>query len=218
MKWYYSDAGRQVGPIEETDLNQLVTIGTVRADTLVWHEGLANWQPLGVLRGYASAPQAVGGTHFAGFWIRLLARLIDGFILSIPTFVLVVPLMIMLGVAGAARGRFTPFGGGPFGAAPFGPGILMMQAVLMLISIAVGATYETYFVSTRGATPGKMALGLKIVRPSGSPVSAGLAFGRYLAHLLSGYLLGIGYLMAAFDVEKRALHDRICETRVVYAR
>jgi len=73
-------------------------------------------------------------------------------------------------------------------------------------------------VSTRGATPGKLALGLKIVRTGGSPISTGLAFGRYLAHLLSGYLLGIGYIMAAFDVEKRALYDRMCETRVVYAR
>ncbi|HEV2199392.1 MAG TPA: RDD family protein [Bryobacteraceae bacterium] len=212
MQWFYAQGGQQIGPSEETEFEALVRSGIVRADTLVWHEGLASWQPLGVLRGYVGAPPAVPRARFAGFWIRFLARLIDGFILSIPTFVLVIPLLIMLGVAGA-RGRLSPFG--PL---PFGPAALMMQGVLMLISLAVGATYETYFVSTRSATPGKMALGLKIVRPDGSPVSAGLAFGRYLAHLLSGYLLGIGYLMAAFDVEKRALHDRMCETRVVYAR
>lgn len=216
MQWFYAQGGQQIGPCEESDFNALVQSHAVGADTLVWHEGMANWQPLGTLTGYAPAA-FVARIHHAGFWIRFLARLIDGFILSIPTFVLVVPLMVMLGVAGAARGRLAPFGGGPLGGS-FGPGILIMQAVLMLISIAVGATYETYFVSTRGATPGKMVLGLKIVRPSGSPVTAGLAFGRYLAHLLSGYLLGIGYLMAAFDVEKRALHDRICETRVVYVR
>ena len=211
MQWFYAQGGQQIGPCEENDFDALVQSHAVGADTLVWHEGMANWQPLGTLTGYAPAP-FVARIHYAGFWIRLLARMIDGFILSIPTVVLVIPLMIMLGIAGA-RGRLSPFG-----MVPFGPAALMIQGVLMLISIAVGATYETYFVSTRGATPGKMALGLRIVRPNGSPVSAGLAFGRYLAHLLSGYLLGIGYLMAAFDGEKRALHDRICETRVVYAR
>ena len=41
MKWYYAAAGNQVGPIDETELNRLVTQGTVRADTLVWHDGLA---------------------------------------------------------------------------------------------------------------------------------------------------------------------------------
>ena len=39
MKWYYAAAGNQVGPIDETELNRLVTQGTVRADTLVWHDG-----------------------------------------------------------------------------------------------------------------------------------------------------------------------------------
>jgi len=207
MQWFYAQGGQQIGPREESEFEALVRSGAIRADTLVWHEGLANWQPLGVLRGYANAPPAVPLTHFAGFWMRLLARMIDGFILSIPTIVLVVPLAIMLGLAARPARLF-----------PFGPAALMMQGVLMLIGWAVGATYETYFVSTRGATPGKMALGLKIVRSDGSPISTGLAFGRYLAHLLSGYLLGIGYIMAAFDAEKRALHDRICETRVVYAR
>ena len=55
MKWYYAVAGTQVGPIDETELNRLVTQGTVRADTLVWHDGLASWQPLGVVRGMAPA-------------------------------------------------------------------------------------------------------------------------------------------------------------------
>lgn len=207
MQWFYAQGGQQFGPAEEGEFEGLVRSGVIRPDTLVWHEGLANWQPLGALRGYPVAPAAVSRTHFGGFWIRFLARLIDGFILAIPTVVLLIPLAIMLGVAGA-RGRLTPFG----------PAALTMQGIFMLISIAIGATYETYFVSTRGATPGKLALGLKIVRADGSAVSAGLAFGRYLAHLLSGYLLLIGYLIAAFDSEKRALHDRICQTRVIYAR
>jgi uncharacterized RDD family membrane protein YckC len=30
--------------------------------------------------------------------------------------------------------------------------------------------------------------------------------------------MGIGYIIAGFDEQKRALHDRICETRVIHSR
>jgi uncharacterized RDD family membrane protein YckC len=39
--------------------------------------------------------------------------------------------------------------------------------------------------------------------------------GRHFAKILSGIILYIGYLMAFWDDEKRALHDRICSTRVI---
>ena len=70
-------------------------------------------------------------------------------------------------------------------------------------------------VGKHGATPGKMACGLKVVSPDGGPVSYGKACGRFFAEMLSGLTLGIGYIMVAFDDEKRALHDRICNTRVI---
>jgi uncharacterized RDD family membrane protein YckC len=60
-----------------------------------------------------------------------------------------------------------------------------------------------------------MALKLRVVRADGSPVGYGLAAGRYLSKILSALILLIGYIMAAFDEQKRALHDRICDTRVV---
>ena len=67
-----------------------------------------------------------------------------------------------------------------------------------------------------GGTPGKMACGLKIIRSDGSALSYGRAIGRYFATMLSSFTLGIGYLMVAFDDEKRALHDRVADTRVIY--
>jgi uncharacterized RDD family membrane protein YckC len=42
--------------------------------------------------------------------------------------------------------------------------------------------------------------------------------GRYFAQWISAIILAIGYIMAAFDDQKRALHDRICETRVIHVR
>jgi uncharacterized RDD family membrane protein YckC len=63
-----------------------------------------------------------------------------------------------------------------------------------------------------------MALGLKVIRADGGPISAGLALGRYLAQILSALIFGIGYIIAGFDSEKRSLHDRICDTRVIYVK
>jgi uncharacterized RDD family membrane protein YckC len=53
------------------------------------------------------------------------------------------------------------------------------------------------------------------VRPDGEKISYARACGRGFAELVSSIILGIGYLMVVFDEEKRALHDRICDTRVV---
>jgi uncharacterized RDD family membrane protein YckC len=61
-----------------------------------------------------------------------------------------------------------------------------------------------------------MACGLRVVRPDGESLTFMRAFGRHFAEMLSGLILMIGYLMAAFDSEKRALHDRISDTRVVH--
>jgi uncharacterized RDD family membrane protein YckC len=60
-----------------------------------------------------------------------------------------------------------------------------------------------------------MALKLQIVRSDFSKVSYLRALGRYFALGLSAMLLDIGYIMAAFDSEKRALHDYLCDTRVI---
>jgi uncharacterized RDD family membrane protein YckC len=60
-----------------------------------------------------------------------------------------------------------------------------------------------------------MACGLKVVTEDGQRLSYMRAFGRYFAEIISGMILYIGYIMAAFDYEKRALHDRICTTRVI---
>jgi uncharacterized RDD family membrane protein YckC len=49
----------------------------------------------------------------------------------------------------------------------------------------------------------------------GGKVSYGRAVGRHFAKYLSSFTLGIGYIMAGIDDEKRALHDRICNTRVI---
>ena len=133
---------------------------------------------------------------YGGFWIRFAARIIDSVILMIPQillFILVMPSMM-----------------DPTTAAPT-PGF----AIYQLLSFVFPAAYETFFLGRFGATPGKMACGLRVVRPDGTPITYLRGFARYFAQLLSGLILMVGYIMAAFDREKRALHDHICDTRVI---
>ena len=83
---------------------------------------------------------------------------------------------------------------------------------------ALTAVYFTAFTFLSGATPGKRAMGLEVLRTDGGRLSFLTCLyretvGRYLSSILL-----IGYLMAAVDPRKRALHDRICDTQVVYTQ
>jgi uncharacterized RDD family membrane protein YckC len=129
---------------------------------------------------------------YAGFWIRFWAVFIDGIISA----VVMIPVMLL------SLGHW-------------GFGSPAASGVAQLISLPVGLIYQVFFLGKFGATPGKMALNIKVVRANGKPIGYGLAFGRYFAYLLSSFTLSIGFLMAAFDKEKRSLHDRICGTRVI---
>ncbi|HEY3855498.1 MAG TPA: RDD family protein [Verrucomicrobiae bacterium] len=136
-----------------------------------------------------------GKLNYAGFGIRGGSRILDVILL----YVIMLPANFLLGRFLRPQGTF---------------------AVLMVtypVSISIGAAYYTFFVGKFGATPGKMANKLLVVNPDGSKVGYGKALGRYFsADWISGlFTLCIGYLMAIWDDEKRALHDRICSTRVI---
>lgn len=76
--------------------------------------------------------------------------------------------------------------------------------------------YAGYFYSAHSATPGKMIFNLQVVRDSGTKLNfmeAGFRDG--VGKLISGLILGIGYLMAFFRADKRTLHDLIFKTKVV---
>jgi uncharacterized RDD family membrane protein YckC len=142
---------------------------------------------------------------YGGFWIRAVALLIDGIILFI------VDTILQLALLGTTSTQMA--------ANPADLGAAMSKiGFIWMIGMAVQCAYETFFIGKMAATPGKMAMGLKVVRADGSPVDYGRAAGRFFAKILSGIILGIGYFMAGFDSQKRALHDMICDTRVIKSR
>jgi GYF domain 2 len=52
--WFFASQGQQQGPYPEAQLRALITRGTVTADTLVWSEGMADWQKAGNIPGLLS--------------------------------------------------------------------------------------------------------------------------------------------------------------------
>lgn len=150
-----------------------------------------------------------GMMEYAGFWIRLAAKMIDGIIVGMVSMVLYFVLIVggLLGTGG-----FSAAGAGD----PFGSGIMITFMVLYyILSIAIPAAYTTFFLGKFAATPGKMACSLRVVLEDGTKVSYSRSFGRHFAEWLSALTIYIGYIMAAFDDEKRTLHDRVCNTRVI---
>jgi len=144
--------------------------------------------------------EPVVALNYGGFWIRFGARFVDNIILGV--FSLSASAFFAFALRGS-RGEMDPSAVG------------LLLVVQILAGYVVPAIYETFFLGRFGATPGKMACGLRVVRPDGSRISYMRALGRHFACYLSGLILLIGYIMAAFDSQKRALHDHICDTRVV---
>ena len=152
----------------------------------------------------AVTPTYLGAMDYAGFWIRFGAKIIDGLVmtvvLGIPAF-----LLIMASMKNAAPGRAPTF-------------MIGLQVLVQLAYFVMLVGYNTILQGKYGATLGKMACGLKVVAPDGTPISYGRAFGRAWAEILSGMICDIGYIIAAFDIEKRSLHDHIANTRVIRVR
>lgn len=142
-----------------------------------------------------------GPFGYGGFWIRFLARFVDGLILGL--------VGMLIGGLGVVVMMSDPQNTGRN---------LLMQVVIQVVSLAIGITYDVFFIRKYDATPGKMAVGLKLLRADGGKLTAGRIIGRYFAHIVSALPLAIGYIMVAFDEQKRGLHDRLCDTRVIRTR
>ncbi len=136
----------------------------------------------------------------AGFWMRAVAALVDAAI--------VFGLQLILGGILALTGTVTVVGSNG--------GATETAFIVHFFSYLISFAYYIFFTGYCGQTPGKMALRIKVVRQDGSPIGYGrAAFREVPAKFLSGIIFGIGYLMVAFDEQRRGLHDRMSDTYVI---
>jgi uncharacterized RDD family membrane protein YckC len=155
---------------------------------------------------YAAAPSypAVStGARYGGFWIRVVAAIIDAIIVR----VVVAPIGIMFGGMNWLAGM----GGGlpHMGVALLGSGITF------LLVVAGGWLYEAFLESSSyQATLGKMIFGMKVTDLQGNRISFARATGRHFAKILSTMILFIGFIMVGFTERKQGLHDMLAGTLV----
>jgi uncharacterized RDD family membrane protein YckC len=145
----------------------------------------------------AQGTQRPGEMRYAGFRVRFGAKFLDGLILWVINTLITFMVGLMISKPSPQAG-------------------IAFAVLLWVIQIGIAVCYSGYFLGKHRATPGKMACGLVVVSPEGEQISCMRGAGRYCAEMLSSMILLAGYLMVLFDDEKRALHDRICNTRVVY--
>ena len=153
-----------------------------------------------ILVGPADA-SALVNQHYAGFWRRTLAVLLDTLIIF---------------VLGIIEGAILPANDGFSYAGRY---ISFSFSNNLVCGGLSSLPYTILFWALYGATPGKMILGLRIVqaRTLGRVGLLGSVL-RYLAYSVSGIVLMLGFIWAAFDRRKQGWHDKIAGTVVIRIR
>jgi uncharacterized RDD family membrane protein YckC len=127
---------------------------------------------------------------YAGFWIRGIAVFIDGVVLII--------INVVIGLLAAiSASSISSYG--------------------WILSILISWAYFIVMTNNSQATIGKKAVGIIVVSTDLTPPTIGqIILRETVGRIVSGIILGIGYLMAAFTPRKRALHDMMASTLVIY--
>ena len=135
--------------------------------------------------------------HYAGFWRRFAALFLDGLILGCGSLAVAVVVGLLATVSGA------DFGTG----AAAGYYLAYLAGSWLYFALQESSSLQ--------ATIGKRALGIFVTDTEGQRISFGRATGRVFAKLLNAMTIGVGWLLAAFTAEKRALHDYVAGTLVL---
>jgi uncharacterized RDD family membrane protein YckC len=144
----------------------------------------------------------VAGVGYGGFWIRVVAAIIDAIILR----VVVAPVGMIFGGLGMA---------GMMSGIPH-RGLRFLGSGITIILLIFGSwLYEAFMESSSyQATLGKMIFGMKVTDFNGNRISFERATGRHFAKWLSAMIFGIGYIMVGFTERKQGLHDLLAGTLV----
>jgi uncharacterized RDD family membrane protein YckC len=133
-------------------------------------------------------------SDYAGFWQRAVAFLIDWLIVV----VIAMPIIVLA------------FGADYFSLDP------VRRAGDLAIALVVGGIIVGFWRYC-GATPGKLAVGIKVVdAETGNAPTTGRLVVRLLCYLLSALPLYLGFFWVAVDRRKQGWHDKIAGTVVIH--
>jgi uncharacterized RDD family membrane protein YckC len=165
---------------------------------------------------YAGPPQAgpAPGIGYAGFWIRFVAVLIDDIIIGVPL------AIVFFAAEGSTLTSYTDcvnnaIASGTIVSTCSGT-LTGAIAPFELFGLLVEFLYFVGLWSQLGGSLGQRMLGLHVVdAATGKHIGVGRAIGRFIGYLISGFVLGIGFIWAAFDPRKQGWADKMASTFVV---
>lgn len=231
MEVWIGRDGERHGPYTEADIRQWLASGEVSPADLGWYEGLADWQPLSVLfpdalpnavpGDPASTPPPLASTlalgDYAGFWKRVGAWIIDYLIVLVPVGV----IAFSMGAMGAFEHFMSQVNSGVstvVAAAEYSRTVRPAAMWSLLVGFIYYAAFEC---SAWQATPGKLALGLRVTDLQGRRLGPGRSVLRNLVRLanaITALIPFICYLTVAWTARHQGLHDLLAGTLVLNGR
>ena len=164
--------------------------------------------PQAPMQQYQVPPQVQ--TAYAGFWIRFIARFVDGLILGIPLTIL---LFIFVAISGAALNATSSDQNAQNTTAGIASGVFLLFYLIALVAIA---GYQIYFWGTSGQTIAMRLFHLRVVDANtGAPIGIGRAVVRWLMSLVNSWACYIGWIWVAFDARKQGWHDKVANSVVL---
>jgi uncharacterized RDD family membrane protein YckC len=212
--------GEEYGPATLDELKEWILDGRVAGMTRVWRSDLAAWSAAdrySELRPDLARLHASVTTQHArpcGFWARLAAYILDRFVLCALFIAIWTP------IAGPRHWTIPviPDDRTPENVQHFRDEASVWMDHAAPIFYPILLVYEVLLTGRFGATLGKMAIGARITMVDGAPIGYGRALLRSLAARLSEFCFFFGYFVILTNPEKRALHDWLAGTKVIYNR
>lgn len=147
---------------------------------------------------------------YAGFLVRFVAYFIDGLILSVLMFAIMIVVIFAMALLVGVTGVISDSENGL--SAVFG----CMYCLSAILMIAMYWLYFAFFESSRYmGTPGKILLGIKVTDESGDRISFVKASFRFFAKVLTGSLFYLGFITILLSSKKQGLYDMVAGTIVV---
>lgn len=221
-EWFIVIESQKVGPISREDVIYRFLQAAIDEDTLVWEQGMADWQPLkatGLMDECKKArdlkydpavaspelriksiqpaapkiPKRAVPVSYTGFWARFLAYTIDSIVLYIVSVSAQGSVQALLGVQDPKQ----------------------MGLIMVSFQILSGFFYYAIVQGILSFTVGKAVVGARLVREDLTPVTLGQSVKRYFCWILVSIPFCLGLILAAWNPRKQGWHDRLAKTLVV---
>lgn len=230
MKYHITQNGRQLGELDEAQIQEMLGSGQLSPQDLGWRDGMGGWEPLSRIFPYHVGPAGMavsggyamgGGQELADRGVRLLAVLADSamaLVACLPAVTLIIQL-IKMDVESKRGGEAAEVQMEAMMESMNWTGPIIAGVLLLALTIA-----NLYFLTTRGQTLGKMVCKIKIVDLAGQ--NPGFVKAFLLRSLVPGIIGAVPFLGPFFSLadplfifreDRRCIHDLIAGTRVVTA-